>query len=242
MSIIALGIASKLSLLLHVLTILICYLKYFDWKKHKLRLFFFALLGVVIMFLSFSAINIKGRGTSTKQDQTDMVDAYQQYGRFDWNYSSSLFLPFMYLESPWGNVEYVVETQDERTYGLWTLKPLLGYVGADVFFKEKYELVPNSSFNTFTFVSVAFKDFGIWLSVISTLLLGFFVKKVYTRYLISRSPYDVACWCTVALATVEMFFSNHFYMQSYPFTCVILMEIYKRISFAMGEKKVELDF
>ena len=233
------GMASKLGLLMNVLTIIISYIKYFNWRRHKERLIFLGGAGALLMFLSFSVIGIKGR--ERNRDQVNVVSQYERSGGFEWNYATALFLPYMYLETPWSNVEYVMETQDTRTYGLWMAKPILGYIGLKDRFGKEYELDAKSSFNTFTFITVGFKDFGLWLSVIPTLFLGFFVKKVYSRYLISRSPYDVACWATVAVATFQMYFSNHFYMQSYPFTCFIVLEMYKRIAMAMGDKVIEVE-
>ena len=55
----------------------------------------------------------------------------------------------------------------------------------------------------------------------------------------SRSPFDVACYVLTAIATLEMFFSNHFFMQSYPFTIVILMELYKK--FIIQKKQIEIE-
>ena len=236
--VIASGTASKTGLLMNLITIMVAYSKYFDWRKNVRQLVLLGTAAVFLMFLSFTVFTIKGRETG---NQEGMMTYYQKMGGFEWNYVAALFLPYMYLETPWSNVEYVVETQDTRTYGLWMLRPLLGYVGLKDRFEKSYHLESKSSFNTFTFITVGFKDFGVWLSVVPTLFLGFFVKKMYTRYLISRSPYDVACWATVALATFQMYFSNHFYMQSYPFTCFIVLEIYKRVSMAMGDKVIEVE-
>lgn len=122
------------------------------------------------------------------------------------------------------------------------IKPILGYLGVDEKFSREYELIPYSSFNTFTFICCGFKDFGYWLSILSSLFLGFFVKKMYSRYLISKSPFDVTSYILVALATVEMFFSNHFFMQSYPFTVLIMMELYKYITYFFGaNRKLDIE-
>lgn len=235
------GQMSKTGVLIDVLTILICYVKYYqitkkDWKKVAVLI----LAGVILMFFSFSFAR-KGKEKSSSDDRDEYVASMMERGNFSVTIGSAFFLPYMYLEQAWTNLDYVLHTQDKRTNGLWTLKPLLGYIGMDDDYKKAYELEANSSFNTFTFITPGFKDYGFWLSIIVPLLLGFYVKKVYTRYLISGSPFDIACYITVSLATIEMFFSNHFLKESYPITIFILMEIYKRVVVAMKDNKLELE-
>lgn len=218
-----LGTVSKTAVLLNILTILITYERYYITnQRQRRRLLIYSFFAGLFMIFAFSFAN-KERGA---YDADKGLKYYAGQG-VKWDYSSTLFLPYMYLTTAWANVQYVTETQDTRTYGLWMVKPFIGYFGIDESFKEKYELVPKSSFNTFTFISCGFKDFGFWFSVIPSFFLGFFVKKVYSKFLVSESPFDVATYVIVGLAVAEMFFSNHFFMQSYPFTAFILMGVYK---------------
>lgn len=213
--------ASKTGVLLQLLTIMICLEKYFDLgRKYRKWMPIIGLLAVFFMIFSFTFAN-KDRG---RYDSDEGLSYYEAQG-VEWNTSAALFLPYMYLTHAWGNLQYVTETQDTRTYGLWTVKPLLGYLQLDDDYKTEYTLKPYSSFNTFTYIACAFKDYGYWLSIIMSLLLGFYIKKVYSKFIFSRSPLDVATYVCVAMATAEMFFSNHFFMQSYPFTILILMSI-----------------
>lgn len=217
------GYISKLMLLMLMMTFLICYDKYYAHTiRQKRRLLLLSSVGVIVMVFAFSFAN-KERG---QYDADEGLDYYNSQG-LTWNYDAEGFLPYMYLTNGWTNLQFVTQTQTERTYGLWFFKPLLGYAQMDSYFENEYKLESYSSFNTFGFITCGYKDFGFWLSVISALFLGFFVKKIYTRYLISRSPFDVGCYVLIGLATLNMFFSNHFFMQSYPFTIVIEMELYK---------------
>ena len=232
------GSSSKMGMLLYVLTFLICFDKFFTSTKIQRRmLVLLSALGMAFMVFAFSFAN-KERG---KSDVNESRYYYEQQGDFDWAYSSSFLLPYFYLTTPWTNVEYVIHSQDTRTYGLWMIKPLLGYLRVDEKYEKEYKLEPYSTFNTFTFVCCGFKDFGFWLSILASLFLGFFVKKVYSRYVISRSPFDVLSYIIVALATAEMFFSNHFYMQSYPFTAVLMMELYKFLVYLGGNTTMDLE-
>lgn len=232
------GHTSKMAVLLQCITILVCYDKYFvNTKAKKKKLFLLSVLGAILMVSAFSFAN-KERG---RYDAEVGVNYYMDQGHIEWNYSSAIFMPYMYLTTPWTNLEYIVETQNTRTSGLWAIKPILGYIGLDENLKHKYELTPYSTFNTFTFIAVLFKDFGFWGSVILSIFLGYFVKKIYSRYTISKSPFDITSYILVALATAEMFFSNHFFMQSYPFTCLIIMELWKSLINLLRISKIELE-
>lgn len=216
---------SKMQVLLYLITILLSLEKFFfHSKKQRIWIKVFVGFGIVFMVFAFSFAN-KDRGDYNAKEG---LSYYGDQG-VEWSYDASFFLPYMYITNGWTNLQLVVEKQDTRTYGLWVLKPFLGYLNLDkeLDLEKSYELVPNSSFNTFTFVTVGFKDFGYWLSILSPMILGFFVKKVYTRFLISDSPFDIATYVIFALAIAEMFFSNHFYMLSYPFTMLFLRWFYK---------------
>lgn len=218
-----LGMASKSMMLAYCITFIICFEKYYVTDERKRKWVKWGLgIGFVFMIFTFSFAN-KDRGS---YDADEGVEMYTSRG-MEWEYSASLFMPYMYITNGWTNLQYVMETQDERTYGLWTLKPLLGYIQMKDRFEKEYDITTYSSFNTCAYMTYGFKDFGYWGSVIMSIFLGFFVKRVYSRYRISRSPYDTASYILVAQATLELFFSNHFFTQSYPFTIVILMYIVK---------------
>lgn len=219
----AFGYTSKTAMLTYCITFIICYEKYYVTDERKRKWVKWGLgIGVFFMIFAFSFAN-KDRGS---YDADEGVEMYTDRG-MEWEYSSSLFMPYMYITNGWTNLQYVMETQDERTYGYWTFKPLLGYIQLKDNFEKENEITTYSSFNTCAYMTYGFKDFGYWGSVIMSLFLGFFVKRVYSRYRISRSPYDIASYILVAQATLELFFSNHFFTQSYPFTIVILMYIVK---------------
>jgi len=218
-----LGEISKTSVLLNIVTLLITYEKYYiTTAKQKRKLFIYTIFGFFFMVFSFSFAN-KERGS---YNADDVVDYYSKKG-VTWSLNSNLYMPYMYMTTPWANLQYVTETQPKNTNGLWIFKPLLGYAQLDDIFENDYKLEAYSSFNTFTYIATGYKDFGFFGSVVMSLFLGFFVKKVYSRYKISQSPFDVAIYSGVALAVLEMFFNNHFFMQSYPFTIFIVMGVYR---------------
>lgn len=133
-----------------------------------------------------------------------------------------LMLPYMYLECSWTNLQYVIDTQPDHTYGLWLLRPLLFYLRVDGAFEDAYTLVPSSSYNTYTYLTVLWKDFGLVGAILISFGLGLFVSFVYQRFRQSDSPFLTAAYALNAVAVLEMFFSNHFFYLVYPFTAVII--------------------
>lgn len=217
------GGASKTSVMVYCVILLICFEKFFiNTQKEKKKVLILCCFAAAFMVFSFSFAN-KDRGN---YDADQGLSTYADRG-IEWSYNSSFFMPYMYLTNGWTNLQYITETTHERTNGLWLAKPILGYLQLKGGLEETYKISSYSSFNTPTYIACGYIDFGYWGSLIVSILLGIFVKRIYSSYKYSKSPFDVSCYCMVALGTVEMFFSNHFLMQSYPITCVILMELYK---------------
>lgn len=218
---------SKLSMLCYCFTFLICFEKYFTkLRMSRTKVLTLVVLSILVMIFSFSFAN-SSRG---KYDSESGLSDYENNG-VEWSGQAALFLPYMYFTTPWTNLQYVVET-NQRNSALLIFKPLLGYIGLDKYFgiddsEEIFE--PYSSFNTYTFIACHYSDFGKWFSILPTIFLGWYIKKIYSRYLISKSPLDTSVYCLVALATADMFFSNHFFLQSYPFTIFIEMELIKKV-------------
>lgn len=133
-----------------------------------------------------------------------------------------LMLPYMYLECSWTNLQYVIETQPDHTFGLWLMRPLLFYLRIEGAFEDAYTLIPASSYNTYTYLTIPWKDFGLVGVILISFGLGLFVGFVYQRFRQSDSPFLAAAYALNAVAVLEMFFSNHFFYLVYPFTAVII--------------------
>ena len=214
---------SKTSVVIYLIAIILLGEKYYR-KISRKYILPGILVTVSVVLLSFFIAN-KDRG---QLDLNSTIKTYSEQG-ISWSYSPILFLPYMYLTTPWTNLQYVTLEQDDRTNGLWSIKPIVGYFQLDENFKSQYGIEAFSSFNTFTFIAVHFKDFGYWLSILPTIFLGILVRISYRRFLNYESPFTTALYCVIAFATFQMFFSNHFFMQSYPFTAIILITIFSSI-------------
>lgn len=160
----------------------------------------------------------------------DLLSYYYENGKIDSSVPRFLALPLMYFLTPWTNLNYVVETLPNFTNGLWTLKPLVSLFQLDLLFNISYvdKLQPySSSFNTFSYLSVIFSDFGILGAIIIPFILGIYIYSLYSLYLRSNNPFNVTIYIFNAYAVLLMFFSNHFFMLSYPFIIIILIGIYR---------------
>ena len=192
-------------------------------KKNKNIAVIYAAMAIVLLIVSFT-FGLKGKEATSSDEK---LDYYQTYHQIEWNGPSSLVAPYLYLTTSWTNLQFVMQTNHEHTYGLWMAKPLLGYLQMEDKVPGSYRLKAYSSFNTFSFVAIHYLDFGFWLSIIPSILLGLFVGRYYSRYLTTNSPIDIAIYVLIARAVLMMFFSNHFFGLSYPFTIVIMMWLYK---------------
>ena len=226
---------NKTSILFLVMTYLVSYEKYYVKNKYqrKKMIISLACFGALFLFVIFPMKDFLSRGGNSVLDFTvnDLYTSADYYGdRISWSGNRLLMMPYMYLVQAWNNLQYVMETQNFRTHGLWIMKPILGYLQIDTLFEANYELIPYSSFNTYTYIAVLFKDLGMYGSILGSFFLGAFVKYVYKfKYLQSDNPADLVCYALTACAVFEMFFSNHFLQQSYPFTIIILMWLYQKI-------------
>ena len=122
---------SKSTILATCLCILICYeLYYIRSRRDRIRFAALCGVGLIVMILAFTYAN-QVRGSKTAESQ---LEYYVRYGNVRWSGMAVFFMPYMYLETPWTNLQYVMQTQDVRTYGLWLIKPFLNYLQIDSWF------------------------------------------------------------------------------------------------------------
>ena len=155
------------------------------------------------------------------------------------NISKTWYLPIMYIISPWSNLQYIVDTTTTHSYGLWLLKPLLGYLQIDGIWAPVYDLVPRyQAFNTYTYISVYYRDFGFFGSGICSFILALYIMYIYKMKLnYPNSPHISSIFALNMYATVMMFFNNHFQQLSYPFTIFIISWLFLKFtrSYYKGE-------
>ena len=215
---------SKTTLVMFVISVLLAiYNQYSIDNKKIFRLVLLGAIALLAFYYSFDFYN------SIRHDYD--TNAYFNSLGYVGNVKLNWFLPLMYLISPWGNLQYIMNTTINHTYGLWAIKPFLGYLQLDNLFESEYALVPMySAFNTFSYISCFYRDFGFLGSGIGSFVLGYFIMKIYRLFMRHRkSPFINAIYALNMYATVMLFFSNHYLQLSYPITIVIIMWIYLRL-------------
>ena len=228
---------NKTRLLYLVLTILLCIEVYVVESKRQRSKYMgvglLAAIGMLLIAFPLKSFTRSGGDILSffKNGAEISANAFSYYdNRFNFSGPNFLRMPYMYLAQGWNNLQHVMQTQDTRTFGLWLFKPLLGYLQIDGSFAEQYVMTPFSpAFNTFTYMAVLFKDFGYYGSVFGSIILGVFVKAVVRRLHKDCSAFATASSALVLMATLEMFFSNHFFGMSYPFTIVIIGFLYMKL-------------
>ena len=224
---------NKTNFLMLALVLLICLEGEAESKKQRKKVVLLTILGsVFLVAVAFPLKDYLSSGGSINNFFESDMNALPAYfaGRINWNGPVQLMMPYMYFTTPWNNLQYVMETTREHTYGLWLLKPFLSYIQVAGNIDAYTALTPyQNAFNTYGFISVQYVDFGMIGSAISSVVLGILVGKVYRRYRYCPDGFNIGCYGLVACATLEMFFSNHFFGQSYPFTILIVAWIYGKV-------------
>lgn len=218
----------------------ICLLIFFydlSQSNRKVRKYFIisVISALVLVFASFTIYN----NIRFDYDINEYFDNLGYVG----NVSNNLFLPIMYVISPWCNLQYIVDTTTSYSSGLWILKPFLGYLQLDQNFGNAFELVPRfGAFNTYTFISVYYRDFGFVGSGICSFVLAMYIMYIYKlKRKFADSPYVSTIFALNMYATVMMFFNNHFQQLSYPFTIYIISYVWLKVTRAEYKEEDEFE-
>lgn len=228
---------NKTNFLMLALVLLICLEGEVESKKQRKKVILITILGAVFLVaIAFPLKDFLSRGGSINNFFESDLNALPAYfaSRVNWNGPVQLMMPYMYFTTPWNNLQFVMETMREHTYGLWLMKPFLSYIQVARNIDAYNALTPyQSAFNTYGYITIQYVDFGMIGSAFSSLVLGVLVGKVYRRYRYCPDGFNIGCYGLVACATLEMFFSNHFFGQSYPFTILIMAWIYGKVGLRM---------
>lgn len=151
---------------------------------------------------------------------------------------------YLYFETPWCNLEYILSNFSEHSYGLWTLKPVLTLLRVDVLFADVYtSLEPYTTFNALGYLIYLYHDFGYLGSCIAVMLLGCFVSFFYEKGKVNRNPFLAIIVMMVLRAVMMMFFNLHFNTEIYVLVCIILMLLVnwigRRKNYVYMERKYE---
>lgn len=135
-----------------------------------------------------------------KRGQSEIVDHKSQF-------AAAMYLNYMYFCSEWGNVQYNLDHNHNDGHGANTFNQFAKKVGVEL---HKARKMQPAMFNTHTFLTDFYLDFGYVGAPIASFLLGAIIFCCYRRFGLSNDALLISFYALVAYATVMMFFSNHF--------------------------------
>lgn len=190
-----------------------------DRKQFKKYFIYAAILFAIPLFFNWF------RSVRSQTDSISPVYLLSGTGISD-SFSYVLSLPYLYFTTGWSNLAETVQTVEEFNYGIYTLHPFISALQLDDFISyASYKTIYLHPFNTFSFLTDYYMDFG----VIGILILPFIVAQLvfysYKRSMQSSNPIRDGQFIVLAIPTLMLFFSNHFTSVGYPFIVYILYGI-----------------
>ena len=221
-------LAAKFYLALAIVNSAVFLFKY-DREAIRKRRWAFVFVPIIVLAMfqqTFSARNELRQSDYQWHQAIDMAELN--------SLSEHVFLPYMYLTTPWANFQENVYSEFDYSYGQRTVRPLLSILQIDFLLSYDTNLVRNSAFNTNAFCTDFYKDAGVVGLIFFSFLLGVFVSAIYRQFLLSEDVIMDSVYAHVLFATTCMFFSNHFTSLGYPFVVLLLAYGHSIISQIFG--------
>lgn len=132
------------------------------------------------------------------------------------NLAQNMFLNYCYYVQPWSNLNYNIEYNNKPgSIGGNSLAQFGKKLGINTYPRQK---VQPTFFNTHTFLTDYYLDFGFFFGILISFLMGILIYSCYVKFGLSDDPLLISFYILIAYATVMMFFSNHFnngYLMNY---------------------------
>ncbi len=196
-------------------------------KLYKMadRYKFVAIPILLIVVFMFNNNKRHGEDTNMTYVETSTSDLWSNS-----NLVQNLFLDYCYYVQPWSNLNYNIErNHNQGAIGGNSFSQFGKKLGIHI--KARHKIQPYF-FNTHTFLTDYYLDFGPVFAVIICFLLGILIYTCYSLYGLSDDPLLISFYILIAYATVMMFFSNHFnngYLMNY-FITFGLVSLFSRLS------------
>lgn len=157
----------------------------------------------------------RGFKNLTTYDQLNEVieEDSEGYGDMGGTIGTNVYVlrPYLSMTTEWTNLDYVIETQPDSSRGLFFIRPIFKILQLRTPWKELYIEPYKGTYNTFTYLCWQWKDFGYIGAVILTFFEGLLVGWSYRRFRERpNNPIETVRYVFLAVATIEMFFNNHF--------------------------------
>lgn len=145
-------------------------------------------------------------------------------------YGDYLYLPYIYLTSPWSNFTYIYDISNHLDYGSRSLYGILSFFQLDSLLVHAPPEIRMYPFNTHAYLTDFYLDFGLFGVFSLSYLLGIMVMQIYLKAIRSKDLIDEAIWIIFGFASFMLFFSNHFTNLSYPFISILFFSVYRFLS------------
>jgi len=227
---------SKFSILLSLMFIIYSVVKYGGryYISSMIRVSLLA-MPLIVMLLFTMTHDLRNEHEQSeyqwRQQISTEVDFIETYGDF-------IYLPYLYVTSPWSNLAHAIEVQENYTYGLTSIRPFISILQLDDLYQLDKKPIFQWPMNTHAFIADFYRDFGLIGVMLLSLLLGVFVKHTYLNAESANDALHDGLWVVVGFATSMMFFSNHFTSVGYPFITLALFTFYRYMIRAL--KKVSI--
>ena len=149
-----------------------------------------------------------------------------------------LYQPYMYIAFNFDNFNYVVESQQQLTFGARTLFPFIALSGAKFIFPQLVQLPVyqlNKFYTTYPIVYTAYSDWGILGVALYMLLIGY-ISGICT----SKKTDNVIKGIFIGLVKyclIFSFFTNFFANATIWFYFILLSTIYLYLNFNIKRKE-----
>lgn len=198
--------------MLMVMIFLIIGLNYYKPKVLELSIFKllrkFAIIWIPLLIIYLFAYNNNMRNNADSKSSTEWISkGGSKIIKSGDNMEENLYLNYLYLCSPWSNLNYNIERNHIVGYGSNTFAQFGKKIGVNV---QKVEKIQPSFLNTHTFITDYYLDFGYLGAIIASILLGFIIYCFYIKLCSSHDALLISYYALICFATGMLFFSNHF--------------------------------
>lgn len=164
------------------------------------------LLPALVIILFYYNNSVRSRA-----DSASSIDYIERGGghliQNDNEFTQNMFLNYLYFCSPWSNLDYNIQNNHTKACGKNTFAQFGDKIGISV---EKVEKLQPSFFNTHSFITDFYIDFGYLGAIIASFILGCIIYFFYSKFYFSGDSLLIAYYCLIGYATIMLFFSNHF--------------------------------
>ena len=157
---------------------------------------------------SWSGLQGVSRLDEALDEDTSRRGTQEGSGIFASNY---VLRPYLTFTTEWTNMSFNLDEGIEKTNGLFFIRPFLSILQMNTDWPELYCEPYHGAYNTYTYLLWQIRDFGYWGGFILTFFEGLLCGWMYKLF--REHPYNpffVVLYSYLVIATVEMFFNNHF--------------------------------